>query len=289
MSGWLITNKYLNGSKFDILKQSFLLEAKNVDIDLEYFNNEEASKNLDNNIYPDFVIYFDKDIYLGKRIEQLNIKMYNKTNSIAICDDKAKTYLALKKHNIRQPFTIISPFSYGKSLIEDKEYISYIEKTFTYPFIIKECFGSFGEQVFLIENKNQLLNIINQINGKSFIVQEFIKNSFGKDIRVEVVNNKVLCAIKRINKNGDFRANITNGAEAEKYELSDKQIELAVDVCKILNLNFAGVDILFGDNDEPILCEVNSNAHIDNISKICSVNVTKEILLYIKKDINNEL
>ena len=111
MSGWIITNKYLSGYKFDLIKNSFLKEANELKLQLEYYDNVQAQMNLNNNIYPDFVIFFDKDIYLGKRIEMLNIKTFNNIKSIEICDDKAKTYLELNKHNIKQPYTIISPFS----------------------------------------------------------------------------------------------------------------------------------------------------------------------------------
>ena len=86
----------------------------------------------------------------------------------------------------------------------------------------------------------------------------------------------------------DFRANITNGGKMKKYEPTPEQKQMAIDVCRELNLDFAGVDILFGKDNEPVLCEVNSNAHFKNIYDCTGVNVAEHIMKYIKKKVSED-
>ena len=86
----------------------------------------------------------------------------------------------------------------------------------------------------------------------------------------------------RTNEN-DFRANITNGGSMQPYTPTKEQADMAIQVCDALKLDFAGVDILFGEKDEPILCEVNSNAHFKNLYDCTGVNTAEEILKYIKE------
>ena len=90
-----------------------------------------------------------------------------------------------------------------------------------------------------------------------------------------------MASMLRYNDN-DFRANITNGGSMEKYNPTKEEVKMAIDTCKALNLDFGGVDILFGENG-PILCEVNSNAHFKNIYDCTGENVADYIIEYINE------
>ncbi|MGN1317467.1 MAG: RimK family alpha-L-glutamate ligase, partial [Lachnospirales bacterium] len=103
----------------------------------------------------------------------------------------------------------------------------------------------------------------------------------GKDIRINMVGDKAVASMIRYNDN-DFRANITNGGKMSVYTPTEDEINMAKEVCNILNLDFGGIDILFG-KDGPILCEVNSNAHFKNIFDCTGVNVADYIAEYIIK------
>ncbi len=94
-----------------------------------------------------------------------------------------------------------------------------------------------------------------------------------------------MAAMLRENRN-DFRANITNGGTATDYTaaVTPAQAEMAVEACRALGLDFAGVDILFGPGEEPVLCEVNSNAHFKNLYDCTGVNAAEAILEYIVND-----
>ena len=100
-----------------------------------------------------------------------------------------------------------------------------------------------------------------------------------------MVGDKVIAAMLRENAN-DFRANITNGGTATDYtdKVSSAWKQMALDACRVLGLDFAGVDILFGPDDEPVLCEVNSNAHFKNLYDCTGINAAEAIMEHIVKD-----
>ena len=94
-----------------------------------------------------------------------------------------------------------------------------------------------------------------------------------------MVGKKAVAAMHRYHAS-DFRANITNGGSMERYEPNETQLQLARKVMETLKLEFAGVDILFEKQGQPVLCEVNSNAHFVNIWKCTGVNTADEIISY---------
>lgn len=285
-NGVLITNKYLMNEKFSTLIEGFVHASKLYKINLECKNNEEAYELLFEPIHYDFILFYDKDIKLAKGLESIGYKLFNKSTSIEICDDKYLTYKELEG-KIRQAKTMFSPLIYYGNLSCDYDLINKIEKNFQYPFIIKSCHGSFGFQVYKIDNNEQLIKCLIKLETTPFIIQEYISSSFGKDLRLQVVGNDVVCAMKRINENGDFRANITNGGIAYNHIPSASQVDMAISATKILKLDFAGIDLLFDENGEPIFCEANSNAHIETIGKISNINVYNKIIEYIVNCIRN--
>lgn len=287
MKGYFIYNKFLNTEKFGLLRKAFSDEANLIGMDLAFMDNSKSiqmiySNNLDKR---DFVLFWDKDIKLARILEDEGYLVINSSKAIEVCDDKSKTYINLYNTGIRQPLTIIAPLIFYGTIDTDSDFLDFSVSKLGFPMIIKECFGSFGEQVYLVNNKDELIKQVKKIGTKPFVLQEFIKTSFGRDVRIEVIGNEVVASVYRENKNNDFRANITNGAIARVYMPSDKQVEMALKVCATLNLDFAGVDILFGDDDEPILCEVNSNAYPLNVQSITGVNIINKTLMYIKNKV----
>ena len=270
MIGILVINHYLKGEKFDELHRSLIESAKSLDIELIIKTNLEM---LFCDITPDFVLFWDKDINLARSLENRGLRVFNSSNAIALCDDKAKTYLALE--NVApQPKTIVAPLSYFK--VDYTEFVQNAVEKLGLPVVFKECFGSFGEQVHLC---NSLDEVMNCINGKPFLLQEYIETN-STDARLEIVGGRCVSAMKRHNEN-DFRSNITNGGTAEKYTPTEKEIDLAVKACNALGLDFGGVDILNGE----YVCEVNSNAHIINLMNTTGVDVAPIIF----KDIIEKL
>lgn len=297
-TGILIVNEFLNSPKFDELYVWFIKSAERFNINLSILTNREImiginDKKIDKNIIDtnkiDFILFWDKDILLARYLENLGFRVYNSSNSIEICDDKALTYVMLANSGIKIPKTIIPPFTYNEKYNSNqpkvKSFINDIEKELGYPMVVKARRGSFGAQVHLINNPVELVEMINRYDSNNIIFQEYISSSKGRDIRLQVVGDKVVASMYRYSEN-DFRANITNGGKMKLYEPSQKEVDMAIKVCRQLGLDFAGVDILFGEDNEPILCEVNSNAHFVNIYKCTGVNVADEIVKYIREERN---
>ena len=283
MFAYLIKNKYIISKNFDKLLEYFIEAANNHNVDLQVVNNIEAIEVFSKKDFkrPDFVIFWDKDVKLAKYLESIGIKVFNSSESIRLCDDKSLTYLSLNNLGLKQPKTVFSPLIYYHNLAEDDEYIDFILSHFSFPFVFKECFGSFGQQVYLINSKEELIDRIKKCDVWPFVIQEFIKESKGRDLRIYVVGDKVVGAMKRENKNGDFRANIEIGGVASKYEANELEKELALKVAKELKLSFCGVDILFGEGDDRMLCEVNSNAYFTKFNEILGINVADLIFDHI--------
>lgn len=263
MNGILIINHFLKGEKFDALHSHLVQSAGSLGINLIVKTNLEAVFLAER---PDFVLFWDKDIMLAKSLERLGLPVFNSSEAIRKCDNKAETYIALSG-DFKQPKTLIAPMTFFRS--DFTEFVDGAVKILGLPLVFKECYGSFGEQVFLCRTKEE---IISHISENPFILQEFISGANGADIRIEVVGGRAVCAMRRENKN-DFRANITNGGMAYPYEPTEKQCEIAVDACRALGLDFGGVDILCDD----ILCEVNSNAHIMNMMNSTGVDIAPMI------------
>ena len=283
MKAYFIFNKYLENDKFKCLKNSFSEEAKALNIDIEFVSNSKSWQLVLEDKFDkrDFVLFWDKDVKLAKVLEDSAHKVINSSNAIEICDDKSKTFISLLNHKIRQPLTIVSPLIFYGSLASDIDFIDSAINKIGFPMIVKECFGSFGEQVYLINDKEELISKIDKIGIKPFIIQEFIKSSFGKDLRLYVVGDKVLASMKRENSRGDFRANIEIGGTGSLYNANDKQVEMAIKVSKEIGLEFGGIDLLFGENDEPIFCEANSNAYFNEMNRVANIRIEHHILKHI--------
>lgn len=280
----LVTNASLNSEKF--IRQNELLfnTAKDLNINIVTKRNTDIIYNIYNNSNNfgnyDAVLFYDKDTLLAKELENKNYKVFNSSECIKNCDNKALTYQILEKNNLPIPETYILPliFYYNKTIID--KWIYEVEKRLSYPIIVKKWYGSEGKQVYLINNRSELDNLIEKENGNELLVQHYYEECCGKDIRINIVNGKIVAAMKRMSVNGDFRSNLSNGGTAVTYTPNPEESELAINAAKALKCDFCGVDIL-NTNNGPVICEVNSNAHLNNIYSVTNVNVAKHILEYI--------
>lgn len=176
------------------------------------------------------------------------------------------------------PKTILAPMTFANIGYTNYDFLELVEKELNYPIIVKECFGSFGMQVYKADSREELMEFVVKIGAKPMLFQEFIVNSAGRDIRLHVVGNQVVTSMYRYSENGDFRANITNGGKMKPYEPTEEEKSLAIESAKVLGLDFAGVDLLIGPDGKAMVCEVNSNAHFKNIFDCTNVNVADAII-----------
>ncbi len=232
----------------------------------------------------DYIIFTDKDIYLAYQLEAMGYRLFNTAFSTEISDDKIKSYQKLSVTHLPIPSTLIAPKNFMNPIENSQAFIDKSINQFGFPFVIKEAFGSFGEQVYLVHNETDIEQALLKINNRPYMCQEFIHSSFGTDIRLQVVGNEVVTAMKRTSQ-VDFRANVTSGGKMEVYTPNNYEKDLAVKAAQTLGLEFAGVDLLFG-KEERIICEVNSNAHIRNLLDCTGINVADYMIDYIDREVS---
>ena len=288
--GLLIVNGFIDSSigvRFNALYELLVEAFKQYNYDIIIKNNDSLLIDIDNDKKEeyDFVLFWDKDINLAKHLENLGYRVFNSSKAIEICDDKAKTYLTLENKGIKMPKTIVAPFTFSNNPFSNFDFVYKAVNKLGLPLIIKEVNGSFGDQVYLLNSVEEIIKKIKEIFPKSFLFQEYISSSFGTDIRIEVVNDKALGAVRRTSNGVDFRSNVLQGGKMEKIDPPKEYLEMAERACKIIGLDFAGVDIMIGVNKEPILCEVNSNVHFKTFYKTTGINLASYIATYIISEI----
>ena len=283
MNGWLIVNSFVKWDKFSEIYELLLDAGKKIGVSLEMKTSSDIFCSVQSEFaplkLPDFAIFWDKDILLARRLEKMGLRLFNSSESIETCDDKGQTAIALQAGGIRTPLTFLSPKAYPAFGCTDMNFLRKAEEKLGYPMVIKENRGSFGQQVHLVNNAYEAERLIASFKEHPFIMQEYIEESAGRDVRVNVVGGRVVASMYRYNDN-DFRSNITNGGSMKKYEASEAQAKIAIDACKAIGLDFAGVDVLFG-KDGPIICEVNSNPHFKTTLECTGINMAEHIISHI--------
>ncbi|GKV54436.1 hypothetical protein NCCP2222_03830 [Sporosarcina sp. NCCP-2222] len=281
-SCWVIYNGSLTSDKF--LDQAVLVAeaAERAGIQATLKKNFEVLIDLSAPIRnrPDFVVFLDKDILLATYLKQNGIPVFNDPDVIETCDNKAKQYIKLANAGIPMPKTIIAPKVYPNFTIQNTGYYENVLKQLGLPLIIKEGHGSFGMKVYLIETEEDFYAKVDELRGIDYVFQQFIASSRGRDIRVNIVGGEIVAAMYRSSET-DFRANITNGGVASVIELSDEQKSIALQAAEAVGAEFAGVDLLFGESGQPLVCEVNAAAHIRNIYNVTGINVADKMIEYI--------
>jgi|TARA_B100001971_G_scaffold5191_1_gene4269 gamma-F420-2:alpha-L-glutamate ligase len=291
ISGWILYKNELEES-YETQRLVEEFESQDVKVrvvhpdDVDIFVDRDDRKSIlvggKARALPDFVIprtgsgttYFIKAIL--RHLERMNVVMINGSDSIDGVKDKLYTQQILGQSNLPVPKTL---------LVKHPINVDWVEKNIGFPVIIKTLSGSFGAGVFLAETKRQFKDLIKlaEITSKSYniIVQEFIKESFGRDIRAFVLNGKVIGCMMRQATDDDFRANITRGGEGIPYQI-DEEIEwLGGECARLLGLDIAGVDLLF-HNGGYVICEVNSSPGFEGMDSYTKTNIAEQIVHYIR-------
>jgi RimK family alpha-L-glutamate ligase len=211
-----------------------------------------------------------------RQLEQSGVTCVNQSVSIETVKDKLHASQILSRHGISIPNTMMVRLPIDDDLVKNN---------IGFPCVVKVVTGSYGEGVYLCEKQRdyrKLMEFINNLESKkTLIVQEYLGERPGEDLRVLVVGGKVIGAMKRTAPEGDFRANITNGGTGQKFEVTDEIDYLARETARVLNLDIAGIDLLF-DSRGFRVCEANSNPGFSGFEKYCGVNVADLITDYIK-------
>lgn len=286
MRGWLIVNPFLDTLKFQEIYGMLCASAEAEGMQLGMKTATElmcpSGDDFRGFDLPDFCIFWDKDVYLARRLEAAGLRLFNSADAVAKCDNKILTAMALDAARVPIPMTFISPKTFEAMGYSRLAFFNTAEKALGYPMVLKEAYGSFGQQVYLAHNREEAEKIIIRMGYKDFIMQKFIATSRGRDIRVNVVGGKVIASMLRYNEN-DFRSNISNGGKMQPCTLTPAQEEAALSACRALGMDFAGVDVMFGQKDAPIICEVNSNPHFKSTLQATGVDLSRHIMRHIRQ------
>lgn len=192
--------------------------------------------------------------------------------------DKLRSLQVLSRAKIGLPKTVFTNYS--------RDVNGVIQQVGGTPLVIKLLEGTQGLGVVLAETKNAAKSVIEAFNGLQarVIVQEFIKEAKGADIRVFVVDGHVVGAMKRQGKEGEFRSNLHQGGSAEVIELTDEEEIAAIKAAKAMRLGVAGVDLLQSSRG-PLILEVNSSPGLEGIEKATGKDIARSIIQYIEKNV----
>jgi len=209
-----------------------------------------------------------------RHLEKLGVPMVNSSSSIASTKDKLYAHQIFAEKGIPTPKTMLVKHPVNANLVE---------KEIGFPAVVKIMAGSYGKGVYQVTSKSRFVDFIDFAHGintdEAIIVQEYIDTHPGEDLRVFVVGDKVLGAMKRSAKDGSIKANISRGGSGEAYELTPELKKIALSVCKALELEVAGVDLLFG-KDGFLVCEANSAPGFKGFEAATGIDVAKAIIDY---------
>jgi len=206
-------------------------------------------------------------------------KVFTTVSSLALIRsrDKLRSLQIMTKAGVDIPKTAFADHS------SDIEYL--IKQVGDTPLIIKLLEGTQGLGVVLAETKNAAKSVLEAFYGlnANILVQEYIKEAAGADIRAFVVDGKVVASMKRQSKGGDFRSNLHRGGEGKAIELTEQEIEMAEKAAKAMSLPICGVDMLQSQRG-PLIIEVNSSPGLEGIEGATKVDIAGEIIEYVERN-----
>lgn len=231
-------------------------------------------------VLPDFVLtrtgspttYYALSII--RQLEYLGCYVCNNAEGVLGVKDKLYMHQKLALSKLPTPKTMLAKFPLNEELVES---------IIGFPLVIKNITGTQGEGIYLCKNRESFRNIMELIYSynpnANIILQEFIHNSFGRDLRVFVVGGKVIGCIERTSVRG-FKANYSKGGHVKVFKVTPEIEKLALEATKLLGLEIAGVDLLF-DNEGFKVCEANSSPGFQGLEEAIGQHVAETILDYI--------
>lgn len=213
-----------------------------------------------------------------RQFEMMNVFTTVQSQALVNSRDKLRSLQILSKAGLGLPKTVFTNYSKDVS-----EVISHVGGA---PLIIKLLEGTQGLGVVLAETKTAAESVLEAFNGLQarVIVQEYIKEAKGADIRVLVVDGQVVGAMKRQGKEGEFRSNLHRGGSAQIIQLSDEEENAAIKAAKALKLGVAGVDMLQSERG-PLILEVNSSPGLEGIETATGKDIAKTIIRFIERSV----
>ncbi len=241
-----------------------------------YYRGGEKLDNIDAiipRIKPSMTFYGTS---LIRQFEFLNVYSLNSSEAISRSRDKLRSLQILSNNKINMPTT-----SFANSPIDTKELIKMVGGA---PLVIKLLEGTQGKGVVLAETNKAAESVISAFKSlkANILVQEFVKEAQGKDLRCFVIDGKVAAAIERVAAPGEFRANLHLGGNARLVKLTSAEKKMAINAAKAMNLKVAGVDIIRSNNGPKVL-EVNSSPGLEGAEAITGIDIASQMIEVIEK------
>lgn len=211
-----------------------------------------------------------------RQFEMMHVPTAVESQALVRSRDKLRSLQILARSNIGMPKTVFTNYS--------KEVTKIIDSVGGAPLIVKLLEGTQGVGVVLAPTKKAAESIIEAFHSMKarVIVQEFISEAKGADIRAFVIGNKVVGAMKRQGKEGEYRSNLHQGGSGTLIKLTKKEREVAKTAAKAMNLSIAGVDMLQSDRG-PLVLEVNSSPGLEGIEQTTGKDIAIEVIKYVEQ------
>ena len=205
------------------------------------------------------------------QFEMMGIPLVNRASNILRTRDKLRCLQLMSRHDIDIPRTVVA--KYPGDLEKSVEMVG------GFPVVLKLLSGSQGVGVMIAENVRTIQSTVDTLwsLGQDILIQECVQESVGRDVRVIVVGGRIIAAMRRQARIGEFRSNVHRGGVATPLDLSDEQVHVARQAAKIVGLDVAGVDLLEAYQGSKVI-EVNSSTGLEAIEKVTGVNVAGKIL-----------
>ncbi len=303
MEVWILFNEEIEAASAEAFEiRRFLAEGREMGVDVKVFHPEQfdllvtaddrESVLIDGNLMPlpDFVIPRTYVIDTGyfalaviRQLERLGVRVYNNSACIEMVADKLHTHQILIESDLPTPTTMLAKFPIDVDLVEN---------TIGFPVVVKTLLGVNGTGVFLMEDRKafeDLMDLIAETNPNiQLIFQKFIAKSRGRDIRLFVLNGRVIASMERRAKDGGFKANFSQGGSVSEFHPDEKAIDIAIKTAEVLNIQIAGIDLLYAD-DGYTVCEANTFPGFKGLESACEgLNVPREIFTDMQKQLEME-
>ena len=215
-----------------------------------------------------------------RQFELMGALSANSSASISRSRDKLRALQLIGNSGVEMPITGYVHLS--------RDIESVLKSVGQPPYVIKLLEGTQGRGVVLTETMEAAISAIETMKkiDANILIQEFISESRGEDIRAIVVGDKVVASMKRKAKPGEFRSNVHLGGSVENYDLNEQEKESAIKAAKVLGLSVAGVDLI-QSNRGPLVLEVNSSPGLEGIEKASGIDVAEKIIEYLEDEHSN--
>lgn len=300
MEVWILFNEEIEAPTAEAFEiRRFLAEGREMGIEVKVFHpeqfdllvsgEEKESVLIDGQLVklPDFLLPRTPPVESGyfamaviRQMKRLGVRTYNTASCIEMVADKLHTHQVLVAHGLPTPATMLAKFPVDVDLIG---------QTLGFPVVVKTLLGVNGTGVFLMENKESfedLMTLISETNPNiQLIFQKFIEKSKGRDIRLFVLNGRVIGAMERRAREGGFKANFSQGGSVVQIHPDQAAIDLAIKTAEVLNIQVAGIDLLYTE-DGYTVCEANTFPGFRGLEQACEgLNVPREIFNDMRKEL----